>query len=161
MVRIRDIPRLLQQRLFLNDATDQDEIAGLNDVGEFDQEIVLVLPVLKELEIPFLLSNFMFMQDNQIMAEVVELELLESWHNPFAVIPLVEDTEGKDKYRIIDVDGLHTVIATFIHINDKIAELPKRWSTVFRYIIDVFLAVEQGELFLRRRGSGHFFADAT
>jgi hypothetical protein len=40
------------------------------------------------------------MQDDDVVAEVVELEFLKRWHDPFAVMLLVENAESQNEERV-------------------------------------------------------------
>jgi hypothetical protein len=56
----------------VNDTTDQDKVAELDDVGQLGDELLLVLTIDEETKISFLLPDLMFVEHHQVVTEVVE-----------------------------------------------------------------------------------------
>ena len=79
-----------------------------------------------ELEAPFFLADLVFVQNDKIVTKVVELEILERRDDFFALVPLVKDTKGQRKNGVVGIHRLHTVVTTFIDINDEVAVWPER-----------------------------------
>src|SRR5690348_8943158 len=63
------------------------------------------------------------MQDDHIVAEVLELKFLDLWYDAVDVVLVSKDAEVEHKNRIVAIDLLKGVIATLVDINDKIAEV--------------------------------------
>lgn len=78
------------------------------------------------------LAYFVFMKHNQVMAEMVEFELLQGRDYVFAVVALVEYTESQNKYRVIGIESLHSMVPALIHVDDEIAEFPDRCNILAR-----------------------------
>jgi hypothetical protein len=55
---------------------------------------------------------------------MIELELLKGRDDFFTIMSLVENAESQNKHGVVDIECLHPVITTFIHIDNEIAERP-------------------------------------
>lgn len=62
--------------MLVDNASDEDEVAGFDDVRQFIQEVFFVLTTV-EAKAALLLADVGFMQDHEIMAEMFELEGLD------------------------------------------------------------------------------------
>lgn len=113
--------------MLVDNATDQDEIAVLDDIAETAHKGEL-LRLIGEFELSSLLADLALVQDYDIVAEIVELELLERGNNLFAVVLFVENAEGQNEQRVIGVDIQHAVIAALINVDHEIAEAALRCS---------------------------------
>ena len=74
------------------------------------------------------LAYFVFMKHHQVMSEMVEFELLQRRDNVLAVMAFVEYTESQNKYWVISIEGLHSMVPALIHVDDEIAEFPDRYN---------------------------------
>lgn len=104
---------------------DEDEVGIVDDPAEAVDKAEL-FSFIGELERPGFFADFALVQDHDVVAEVVELELLERRDDLLAVMLFVEDAESQDEQRVVRIDGLHPVISALIDIDDEVAEAPRR-----------------------------------
>ena len=57
------------------------------------------------------------MQDNDVVAKMLEFECLEEWNYTFNVVTLFKDTKVQNEYGIVFINDFQAVIATFINKN--------------------------------------------
>ena len=62
------------------------------------------------------------MQHDAVMAEVVELQLLDRRNDFFAVVSLVENAQRQDKHRICRIDADQGMVATFVNVDHIVAK---------------------------------------
>lgn len=110
-----------------------------------------MLAICKKAESTLLLPNFVFVKHDKIMSKMVELELVKRWHHFFAVVPLVEHTEGEHENWIVGVQRLHAVVTAFVNIHDKVAVFAGcRFFAGICVYADIRFVLEQRELLKRR-----------
>ena len=90
VVRIGDFSIETAQSILVHDACNQDEVALHHDVREPSQKFFATRQMAQEGEIASLLANVGLVKDDAVVAEVVELELLDRGNDLFTVVPLVE-----------------------------------------------------------------------
>ena len=110
---------LFTKQGLVDDATDQDEIAGLDNAGHLVKKAMLVRSGREQAgECSFFFSDLELMQPDQIMPHMVELEFLDSRNDLFAVMSFVKNAKSEHEYRVTGIQLLHSVITAFINIDD-------------------------------------------
>ena len=107
---------------FIDHAADEDEVAAIDDAGQFVQKTFFMRSAL-EPETAFLLSDVVFVKDNVIVSKLIELEPLQSRNDRFTVMPLIENAEGQDEDRVVGIENLQAMVPTLINIDYKITEM--------------------------------------
>lgn len=79
------------------------------------------LGVDEDSKIAMLLSDFVAVQNDRVVAPKLELEALDARHHDIDEIGLLENTECQRKYWKMAVDRLQAMVAAFIDIDDIIA----------------------------------------
>ena len=143
----------------VDDTTDEDEVALVDDPGQLAEKVLLRLSA-AEPERSRFLADLMFVQHDQVVTKVIELELLQGRNNLLAVVPLVEDAKSQHEYRVVGVHRLHAMITAFVHINHEIAEPANRRFAGYIVICIRRLVAEQGELLGRCAFGGRISGQA-
>jgi hypothetical protein len=85
---------------------DDGEVSKLYQSVEAIHKYCTLLLILQEDEGRLLLPDFAFMQDDNVMTEVLELECLHLWYDGIHVVLLPKDTEVEHEDRIVPIDLL-------------------------------------------------------
>ena len=100
--------------LLVDHGSHDREIGLIDQTVQFVHEGVTLLPVLQEHERRILLADVAFVEDHDVVAELLELERLDPGNNDMRVVILLEDTEIQDEYGIALVDDLKAVVAALV-----------------------------------------------
>ncbi|MCY4612277.1 MAG: hypothetical protein OXB94_01460 [Nitrospira sp.] len=100
--------------LLVDHGGDYGEIGFVNEPIQFIHEGVAFFPIVQEHEGRLLLTDIALVQNNDVVAEMSELEFLHSGHDVIRIVILAKDTEIEGKDGIFPVNGLKTVISTLI-----------------------------------------------
>lgn len=136
MIRIVLKQALLPQHLLANDATDQDEVARLDDPGQLIQKAFLFLPTAKQ-EASFLLADVVLMQNDDVVSDMAKLERFDLGDHRVCVMSFVKNTKRQNKDWVIGIYPLNTVITALVDVHDVITELRRYRRSVKRHGLKV------------------------
>ena len=100
--------------LLVDHGGDDGEIGFVNQPIQSIHEGVAFFTIFQEREGRLLLTDIVLVQNNDVVAEMSELEFLYSGHDVVRIVILAKDTEIEDEDGIIPVNGLKTVVTTLI-----------------------------------------------
>ena len=139
------------EAVLVDHAADQDDVGPVDDPAETVDETEF-LGFIAELERAGFLAGFALVQDYDVVAEVVELELLERGDNFLAVVLLVEDAKCQHEQRVVGIHGLHAVIPALIDIDDEVTKAPGGRGRALAVLDErVEIEIEQGKLLVGSR----------
>ncbi|MCY3954879.1 MAG: hypothetical protein OXF47_02645 [Nitrospira sp.] len=107
--------------LLVDHGGDDSEIGFVNQPIQSLHEGIAFFPVVQEHEGRLLLTDFVLVQNNDVVAEMSELEFLYFGHDIVRIVILPKDAEIKDEDGIFPVNGFKTVVTTFIDKDNVVA----------------------------------------